>query len=134
MSGFKLPNSIFNKIAALPEFHAVVPGAKDRRREYLDTILSLALTKESWTKCCVYGFTPQDVFTHYDDWDREELFSAIPLAFGSIRPDWCKWLMQLPTFTSPMRGRYHRQILKPKTPKGLVIDLVPGETYRRLNL
>ena len=131
MSGFKLPNSIFNRIAALPEFEAVPPSpGRDRRRNYLDTILSLAVTAESWHKCCEYGLTPQDVFPFYDEWDRAGLFAAIPLALGSIKPGWCRWLMALPTFTAPMRGRYNRQIAKPKKPKGLVIDLVLGRTYQ----
>lgn len=131
MSGFKLPNSLFNKIAALPGFDAVpLAAGGDCRRKYLDTILSLAVTEESWHKCCEYGFTPQDVFIFFDDWERAGLFSTIPIALGTIRPDWCKWLMALPTWTAPMRGKYNRQIMKPKKPKNLVIDLVLDKTYR----
>lgn len=128
MSGFKLPNSIFNKIAALPEFNVVPLNNEDQRR-YLDTILSLALTKENWNRCAEYGLMPKDVFRFFDVWERAGLFSAIPVALTSVRSDSCKWLKLLPEFTTSMRGRYYRQISRPKNDKSLVIDLVLGKTY-----
>lgn len=132
MSGFKLPNSIFSKIAALPEFNAVGSHEKNNRR-YLDTILSLALTKENWNRCADYGLIPKDVFFYFDEWERAGLFSVVPVVLTTIRSDSCKWLKLLPDFTSPMRSRYYRQIARPKHKKSLVIDLVLGETYRHIS-
>lgn len=130
MPGFKLPNSIFNKIAALPEFNAIAPKQNDQRRTYLNTILSLAWTEEPWSNCCNYGMTPQDLFTYFDEWERSGLFAVIPMALRPIRNDLYKWLNQLPRFTTPLRGRYKRQVLGPNKPREMTIDLVLNETYR----
>ena len=113
MIRFSLPDSIYKKIVALPEYAAAkneVPPEKIR--SCLTAVLWIAFGDNSWEEdVCMFGVTANEAFSCFDRWQRAGLFQLIPYAVKPIKnKDWA-WLEYLPKFTKNIRAIYNREIL-----------------------
>lgn len=113
MIKFRLPDSIYTKIATLPEFAAAKNEvAPEKIRSCLTAVLWIAFGENSWAEdVCMFGVTPHEAFSCFDRWQRAGLFQLVPVAVKPIRnKDWA-WLEYLPKFTKNIRAIYNREVL-----------------------